>query len=181
MRRMPNLRWILPTLLLAVLLVAPTRAHAFGGTAAELARPGNFVVSNRANLGFTQGLSYAGATIDLGPELDYMVVPGLSLGAAALFHWQSADGHAAAGVVPQVGYDVTLSSTWSLWPRLAVTLWAGQPPGDWLTMEISAPFLVHPAQHFFFGFGPALSLGVAGNNRTDALYGTFLVGGYFDS
>lgn len=162
----------------AVVLLSSARALAFGGTAADLAKPGNFVISNRANLGFSVGLSYRGEAIDLAPELDVMVVRGLSLGGAVLFHWDSGGG-AAVGFVPQIGYDVTLSSSWSFWPRVAVVLEAGRPNGA--SFEFSAPFLIHPAEHFFFGFGPAVSAGFAGNYRTDVLFGTFLVGGYFDS
>lgn len=153
-------------------------AWAFGGSAPDLPRRGNFVISNRANVGFTQGLSYRGTSIDIAPELDYFVVPGLSVGGAALFHWDSGGG-TSAGVVPQIGYDVTISDSWSFWPRLAVALIAGKPASA--SVEISAPFLVHPAQHFFFGFGPAVTIGFAGDSKVSFVSGTFLVGGYFDS
>jgi hypothetical protein len=162
--------------------VAPASAWAFGGTAADLAKQGNFVISNRANLGFTTGLSYAGTTLDLAPELDVMVVQGLSLGGAALFHWDSGPGysHTNAGIVPQIGYDVTLSGSCSFWPRAAVGIIFTNPSAAWL--ELSAPFLLHPANHFFFGFGPGVQVGLGGNPLPpNTLFGTFLIGGYFDS
>jgi hypothetical protein len=164
--------------LVAALTSTSSATWAFGGTAPDLPRRGNFVISNRANVGFTTGLSYRGTTIDIAPELDYFVVPGLSVGGAALFHWDSGGG-TSGGVVPQVGYDLTISGSWSFWPRVAVPLIAGKPASA--SVEISAPFLVHPAQHFFFGFGPAVTIGFAGDNKTSFVSGTFLVGGYFDS
>jgi hypothetical protein len=43
----------------AVTVLSSARsAAAFGGTADRLGQQGNFVISNRANLGFDQGLSY---------------------------------------------------------------------------------------------------------------------------
>ncbi|MCL2449387.1 MAG: hypothetical protein FWD17_10595 [Polyangiaceae bacterium] len=169
------------------IVIAPESARAFGGSAPDLARPGTFVISNRANVAFSHEFTRgAGTTIDIDPELDFMIVEGLSLGGAVLFHWDSGfDGgpsDTAFGVVPQVGYDLTLSRTWSFWPRLALTL-AGDRSGFESSLEITAPFLVHPAEHFFFGAGPGLSFKLAGPGTAPpdpTVFGTFLVGGYFD-
>ncbi len=157
---------------------AERNALAFGGTADRLGQQGNFVVSNRASLGFDQGLSYAGTSISFAPELDYFVVPHLSIGGAVIVDWDSTNG-ASAGVVPQVGYDVVLSDSWSFWPRLAIPLTSGPP--FHASVELSAPFLIHPAEHFFFGFGPAFSTDLAGANKITHLFGAFLIGGYFSS
>jgi hypothetical protein len=164
---------------------APVRAHAFGGTADNLPTPGNFVVSNRANVGFHhEFVAGAETVVQLDPELDYMVLHGLSLGAGVLLDWHVGPGfsHVDVGVVPQVGYDVTLSDTWSFWPRLAVTI-ADESGTFGSSLEITAPFLVHPAQHFFFGFGPGTSFKLAGPPPAPPdvfIFGTFLIGGYFD-
>lgn len=165
-------------------LSATRNAAAFGGTADRLGQQGNFVISNRANLGFDQGLSYKGTSLSLAPELDYFVVRNLSLGGAVLFNWDSNNG-TSAGVVPQIAFHVPISETWSFWPRLALTIASGYSglPGDpaHFSVEASAPFLIHPAEHFFFGFGPAFATDLAGANKITHIYGTFLVGGYFDS
>jgi hypothetical protein len=164
---------------------AEARAHAFGGSAGDLASPGTFVVSNRANLGFRHEF-HAGPTtsIDFDPELDFMVLRGFSVGGGVLFHWDSGPGgsNTFVGVVPQVGYDLTLSDTWSFWPRLALTI--GEDGGTFdSSVEITTPFLLHPSQHFFFGFGPGMSFKLAGpppGPPDPAIFGTFLIGGYFD-
>jgi hypothetical protein len=153
-------------------------ARAFGGTAGELGQPGNFVVSNRANLGFTQPLTKPATTeILLAPELDYFVVRHFSVGGAIVLDITTPHGETAFGVVPQVAYDVVLSDTWTWWPRLAVTLMTGIPAT--FSVEASAPFLVHPAQHFFFGFGPAIETDLNRHDLPTTIFGEFLIGGYF--
>jgi len=180
---MLRIRPVLVSLTTSAALLAAPAAHAFGGTAPNLGHQGNFVVSNRANLGVTQTLTSPGTTdVALAPELDYFVAPNWSIGGAVVLDFHTTSGapsNTAFGVVPQAGYHVVLSDTWSLWPRLAVTLMTGAPAH--VSVELSAPFLVHPAEHFFFGFGPAVSTDVTGDNKVTAVFGTFLVGGYFDS
>ena len=166
----------------AVTVLSSARsAAAFGGTADRLGQQGNFVISNRADLGFDQGLSYRGTSISLAPELDYFVIPNLSIGGAVLFNWDSNNG-TSGGIVPQVAYHLPLSASWSFWPRLAVTIASGNP-GDpaRFSVEVSAPFLIHPAEHFFFGFGPAFATDLAGADKITHIYGSFLIGGYFNS
>jgi hypothetical protein len=162
-------------------LVAPSRALAFGGSADNLGQQGNFVVSNRANLGFAQSFYGGGPSIDVAPELDYFIVRNLAIGGALILHHD--DGATRFAVQPQVAYHIPLSETWSFWPRLAVTITTGTP-GD-LAVELSAPFLIHPVQHFFFGFGPALPIDLTppgpGHHPISAIVGEFLIGGYFNS
>ena len=160
--------------------LVPASAAAFGGSAPDLGRQGNFVVSNRANLGFAQSFHGGGPSFDVDPELDYFIAPNLSILGAILFNHD--DNNPSIGVSPQIGYDIVLSPSWSFWPRLAVTLLAGSP-GD-VSLELSAPFLIHPVQHFFFGFGPALPADVTppgGGLALNVLMGEFIIGGYFVS
>jgi len=163
-----------------VLFLATSPARAFGGSAADLGKQGNFVISNRANLGFSQSFHGGGPTIDVAPELDYFIVPSVAIGGALIFHHD--DHNSSFGVQPQAAYHLVISDSWSFWPRLAVTLTAGSP-GD-VSVELSAPFLLHPVEHFFFGFGPSLTTDVtppSGAHSFNAFGSTFIVGGYFDS
>jgi hypothetical protein len=163
-----------------VLFLATSPALAFGGSAADLGKQGNFVISNRANLGFSQSFHGGGPTIDLAPELDYFIVPNVAIGGALILHHD--DHNSTFGVQPQAAYHLVISDSWSFWPRLAVTLTAGSP-GD-VSVELSAPFLLHPVEHFFFGFGPSLTTDVtppSGAHSFNAFGSTFIVGGYFDS
>jgi hypothetical protein len=178
------MKHVLPFAISSAIVTAAPGALAFGGTAGELGQQGNFVVSNRANLGFSQSLGSPSTTsIALAPELDYFVAPNFSVGGAVLFGFTTTSGrpdHATSfGVVPQIGYHVVLSDTWSFWPRLAVTLVTGTP--GHISVEASAPFLIHPTQHFFFGFGPAIASDLTGPDRFSAILGEFMIGGYFNS
>jgi hypothetical protein len=117
-----------------------------------------------------------------GPAFGFLlaIAPSWAIGGALILHHD--DAVTTFGVQPQVAFHVVISGTWSFWPRLAVTLTAGSP-GD-VSVDLSAPFLIHPVQHFFFGFGPALSTDVTpprGGHAFNAFGSTFIIGGYFDS
>ena len=163
-----------------ILSLATSPAYAFGGSAGDLGQQGNFVISHRANLGFSQSFHGGGPVIDVAPELDYFLAPSWAIGGALILHHD--DAVTTFGVQPQVAFHVVISGTWSFWPRLAVTLTAGAP-GD-VSVDLSAPFLIHPVQHFFFGFGPDLATDVTpprGGHAFNAFGSTFIIGGYFDS
>ncbi|MDP9000436.1 MAG: hypothetical protein M3O46_10030, partial [Myxococcota bacterium] len=83
------------------------------------------------------------------------------------------------GLAPEVGYEFALSDTWSFWPQLALPMSFPNPGNPGLTLVIFAPFLVHPAEHFFVGIGPGLSQGLTSNPST-FVTGGFRIGGYFD-
>ena len=174
----------------AVLAVAPP-AFAFGATAAELDVPGTFVVTNQANLGFQQKLNNPTDTsFTLAPALDYFIIAHLSLGGQVTLGYAGGGGSNSTtfGLAPQVGYDMALGDTWSFWPRasLSVTVTSfssnghGSTNGD-LSLGIFAPFLIHPAEHFFFGLGPGFTTVLACPNPLTAITIGFTIGGYFRS
>jgi hypothetical protein len=180
MRTMQGLHGLTFAAVVVVIASSAPSAFAFGGTAGELGQAGNFVISNRANLGFTQPLyNNPTTTILLAPELDYFVANNFSIGGAIVLDITTPHGETSFGVVPQAGYNVVLSNTWSWWPRLAVTLLTGVPAT--ISVELSAPFLIHPAEHFFFGFGPAVETNLNDHNLPTTIFGEFIVGGYFSS
>jgi hypothetical protein len=158
-------------------------ALAFGGTARELEQQGNFAVTNNAGFGFSQQLnSPASTTFSLRPALDYFVIPHLSIGGAVEFDAYSyphSPTTSSFSIAPEVGYELALSDTWSFWPQAALSMTFPSPGDPYVTLRITAPFLVHPVQHFFFGIGPGLEQGLTSNGNT-AIIGTFLIGGYFD-
>ncbi len=173
----------------ALAFMTSTRAFAFGGTANDLGRAGNFVVTNDANFGFYQALGNgSGPTLRLQPALDYFVAPNLSLGGTLVFGYDGNDKSTTLGVAGRIGYEIVLSETWSFWPRAALTVTSVsvQAPngsgGASLALDLFAPFLVHPAEHFFFGLGPGFRQDLAGRDpKLTAITGGFLIGGYFDS
>jgi len=158
-------------------------AFAFGGSARELERQGTFAITNNAGFGFTQELdSPPSTTFSLRPALDYFIIPNLSIGGAVEFvsnSYSHAPTTTSFSVAPEVGYEFALSDTWSFWPQAAISMSFPNPGDPSATLIITAPFLVHPAPHFFFGIGPGFSQGLTSNPPT-RITGTFLIGGYFD-
>jgi hypothetical protein len=177
------LRLALPSLAAAWIATTPSGALAFGGTARELERQGTFAITNNAGFGFRQQLnSPPSTTFALRPALDYFVIPNLSIGGAVELDYSSFDGAPSTtsfGLAPEVGYELALTDTWSLWPQVSVPMSFPSRGDPNLTLVIEVPFLVHPAEHFFFGIGPGFQQGLTSNPST-AITGLFRIGGYFD-
>jgi hypothetical protein len=169
---------------LTITSTAASTALAFGGTARELERQGNFVVSNSANFGFSHQFNDpTNTTFILQPALDYFVIPNLSLGGAVLLRVDAPAGGPTTttfGLAPDIGFEIALSDTWSVWPLLALPMTFPNRGNASLAINIFVPFLVHPAEHFFFGIGPGFQQGLTSPNPITAITGGFLVGGYFD-
>ena len=180
----------------AAILSTESSALAFGGSADRFPQQGNFVITNQADLGFTQKLNDPTSTsIVIHPALEYFVIPNLSIGGEVIFAYTSQSFGNDTGVGPtsfsvtqfglgpEVGYDVSLSDTWSVWPKAELGFVNSSPnEGDSsfnLFLQISAPFLVHPAEHFFFGVGPALHVDLTGDAKTTSIGVNFTIGGYF--
>jgi hypothetical protein len=156
---------------------------AFGGSARDLEQQGTFVITNNAGFGFGQQVnSPSSTTFSLRPALDYFVIPNLSVGGAVEFAFSSpahSPTFTSFGIAPEVGYELALSDTWSFWPQGALPISFPNPGDPHVTLVIFAPFLVHPAPHFFFGIGPGFQQDLT-SNPTTSITGRFLIGGYFD-
>jgi hypothetical protein len=179
MRSLPILLHV--ALASALVPIAERDALAFGGTARELEHQGNFVITNNANFGVTHQVGGDnGTSFALRPALDYFVIPNLSLGGAVEFDYVSGNGnHTTFKIAPEIGYEVALTDTWSIWPKAELSLSFPSPGNPGVTLVISVPFLLHPAEHFFFGIGPGFSQDLT-SNPTTLITGDFLIGGYFD-
>lgn len=162
--------------------VVPARTVlAFGGTAPNFERQGNFVVTNDAGFAFTQQVGRGGATaFTLRPALDYFVINHLSIGGALEFDYFS--GNPASTlfqVAPEIGYEIALGDTWSFWPQASVPFSVPNPGNVTVSIAIFAPFLIHPAEHFFFGLGPGFTQELT-SPATTQITAAFRIGGYFD-
>ena len=106
------------------------------------------------------------------------------------------------GVGFRAGYNIPMSRRWSFWPRLGLgldnaprTVAYGGGTGylepatvvyRTVSLDVYAPFVVHPNAHFFVGFGPRLTLPVYAhaNNTVNPISETtfaaqLLLGGHF--
>ncbi len=152
---------------------------------------------------FNGGGSSSTTTFNLRPAADYFVIDGLSVGGFVLFQYESISppgGGSSAnltsfGIGPRVGYDIPLSDQFSFWPRggfaiesVGVSVPVALTGGGSTTstssttvfaLLLDAPFLFHPAEHFFLGLGPTLTLDLTGDVKTNVFGVDFIIGGYF--
>jgi hypothetical protein len=138
--------------------------------------------------------------IAIQPSLDYFVAPHISVGGQIGIAHGSADigaGYGSAtvtafGVEVRGGYQLALTDSVSLWPRLGIgythnsySSGGMDASGYELDLFVSVPVLWHPASHFFLGAGPALSTQLINKvesmdqGKTTDIGLTALIGGYF--
>jgi hypothetical protein len=137
-------------------------------------------------------------TATLAPAADFFVVQGLSVGGQFLYAHTEIQGFQNSadsfGISPRVGYNIALGDTFSFWPKVgfAYTTMSFSNNGgsqNFVSIGAFAPFLVHPAKHFFLGVGPGVETDLS-RSRSPAngpsvdqtkvtTYGvTFVVGGW---
>lgn len=137
----------------------------------------------------------------ISPDLAYFIADHFALGLAIHYFLQKATGpgfdtgiQTSAGIEPYGAVDLPLSPSLSFFPRAGVEIRSS--PGDRRSLALSAfaPLLLHPAPHFFVGFGPGIiaevvatvpSTGVGtgqptqGTSKTFTVLAQSIVGGYF--
>lgn len=130
------------------------------------------------------------------PAADYFLVKNLSLGGGLGMGYQKAgrDHAVAFKVGPRVGYNFELTSLLSLWPKIGVAYSytraevgepsaSGEPSplnehNNGVAVNMFAPIMLHPAPHFFAGFGPFLDTDLSGNNRATTWGFRLTLGGW---
>ncbi len=123
------------------------------------------------------------------PAIDYFVLDNMSLGATLGFDYTSVrSAHLTVySVGPRLGYNVSFTPVFSIWPRVGLSYAARNQTSDFgldvgknhLQLNVSVPFMFHPRTHFFVGFGPALDADVSGDVKTTTVAGRVTIGGWF--
>lgn len=137
----------------------------------------------------------------ISPDLAYFIADHLALGLAIHYFLQKTTARGvdsgiqtSAGIEPYGAVDLPLSPLLSFFPRAGVEVRSS--PGDRRSLALTAfaPLLLHPAPHFFLGFGPGIiaevvatvpstSVGIGqptqGTSRTVTVLAQSIVGGYF--
>ncbi|MBX3129868.1 MAG: hypothetical protein KF718_24340 [Polyangiaceae bacterium] len=137
-------------------------------------------------------------TIAIAPALDYFVTDGVSVGGQIAF-WRASQGDDSMqmiGIGPRVGYNLGLTETISLWPKVGVRYamlstkadvggTTVESDGSKLTLQAHVPLLIHPAKHFFIGIGPTFEMDLMSkvednDGNKDTAFGlASVVGGWF--
>ena len=158
---------------------------------------GNFVIRTDTNIGGGMAPAAAtnvgfGTTFDVGtsiflaPAADYFVIKNLSVGAAMplVINIAGAAGGGGTtvlfGLLGRVGYNLSFSDKFGIWPQAGIGfrhLSMGGGSDTAAQMKLSAPFMFHPADHFFLGLGPDFTTGF--KDGTNNLGFNFVIGGYF--
>lgn len=137
-------------------------------------------------------------TIQFAPAADYFVAENFSLGGVILLDYtQTNDSDSTRfGIGPRVGYNLAFTDMLGVWPKLGFSyshtsastdVAAGNDvvltrnaSGDHFTLNLFAPVMFHPVQHFFVGFGPFLDTDLSGDNKTTTFGGRLAIGGWFE-
>lgn len=149
---------------------------------------GQMAFSTDAALGFdrlTGDGRRATTTITIRPALDYFVAENFSVGGVVgVDYVKSGDTRSTVFTIgPRVGYNVEFSRLLSFWPKLGFSYTYTKQKSDEvdlpgggelsatvdnnaLALNLYAPVMLHPASHFFAGFGPFLDTDLNGDNRT---------------
>jgi hypothetical protein len=115
-----------------------------------------------------------GSTLFLQPALDYFLSNGLSIGGLVGFAYSG--GTTTVDLGARAGFNQALVDKVSFWPTAGII--GSFQTGNGMSSSsakllVLAPFLYHPAPHFFVGAGPFLSYLVKGG--PDTQYGLDLV------
>jgi hypothetical protein len=153
-----------------------------------------FSISNTS----VSGIDGSSTQIVLRPAVDYFVMDYLSVGGFVGVEYTSTPGGSASSVSigPRVGYNLPLSERLSFWPKLGFAIARTSQtdegavlPGGTIVggddedntsvqLNIFAPLMFHPVQHFFLGLGPAFDLDLNGDAKATTIAIRLTLGGW---
>lgn len=141
----------------------------------------------------TSGQGGSTTRLELRPAVDYFIIDNLSLGGFLGLNYDHVPtGHSTSfSIGPRIGYNIPLSALFSVWPKAGLsfastsqTINATATAGELstnssnLAVNLFVPVMLHPAQHFFLGFGPALDADLTGDVKSTTIAGRLTIGGW---
>jgi hypothetical protein len=138
-------------------------------------------------------------TVTLAPAVDYFIIKNLSIGGTVGLEYRKAGDLTGTRFTlgPRVGYNFEVSRMLSVWPKLGFSYAHTNQDfrrgaivnGNQTTIEVSndsnaialnlfVPVMLHPAPHFFAGFGPFLDTDLSGDNRATVWGFKLTMGGW---
>jgi hypothetical protein len=193
-----SIRWVVAALALGGAPVAAAQetsqqenpiARAESSTSAGMfGDKGQLVLSQ--DLQFRLTYNTAGSdnfNVVLSPGADYFIKQNLSVGADASLGliFQPGDNATSVGAHVRAGYNLPYDQNISFWPKVSVgfvynktTTFLFGPDGTFFQIGAFAPVVLHPASHFFVGFGPDLDI-LLGDSSGISFGARSVIGGYF--
>jgi hypothetical protein len=134
----------------------------------------------------TQTGSPAVTNLTFLPATDYFVIKNLSIGGfIGDTYTKAGDTHANTFTIgPRIGYNIPFSHLFSLWPKIGVSYaHTKNRDGDTVknnaaALNVYVPVMLHPAEHFFFGFGPFVDTDLNGNHKATTWGFKLTLGGW---
>ncbi len=138
------------------------------------------------------GVEGSTTTLILRPAVDWFFADSISLGGFAGVEYNSAPGGSSSviSIGPRLGYNLPVSDRLSIWPKLGFSL-ANTTVNDdsavgddeeesntSVQLNLFAPLMFHPVQHFFLGFGPALDIDLSGDAKATTIAARLTLGGW---
>jgi len=170
------------------IIAATSSAQAQEAPAEQFGAKGVLAISSDVGLTLQHEFEGRDTTVfSLHPAVDYFLIDHLSLGGYVDFTHAGGGGSSTTniGIGPRVGYDINLSSRFSFWPKAglafnhtAISAGPVDASNDELTINLFAPFLFHPVEHFFMGFGPNFDVDATGDNKQTVLGARLVIGGW---
>jgi hypothetical protein len=153
---------------------------------------GQKAVSSDAGLSISNtsisGADESSTTLLLRPAFDYFLVDSVSLGGFVGVEYTSGAGSTTSiiSIGPRVGYNLPLSERLSVWPKVGFSLantTSDPEVGDeesntGTQLNLFAPLMFHPVQHFFLGLGPALDVDLSGDQKATTVAVRLTIGGW---
>lgn len=163
---------------------------------------GQLAISSDAGLSISntsiEDIDGSTTTLVLRPAVDYFVINYLSIGGFLGVQYDSTSGGSttAISIGPRVGYNIPLSERFSVWPKIGfsfastsqetddatgaggVTIEGEDETSTSLQLNLFAPVMFHPVQHFFIGFGPAFDLDLTGDSKATTIAARLTLGGW---
>jgi hypothetical protein len=168
-----------------------------GGPARAFGDKGEVAISSDAAL-VVQHSSQDVTTISIAPAADFFVIKNLSLGGELLFEYSKTGSNDATrfGIGPRVGYNLAFTDMLGIWPKIGFsfshtshsatladansTSVVRSTSGNAFTLNLFAPIMLHPVQHFFVGFGPFLDTDLSGSQKVTTYGLKLTMGGWFN-
>ena len=156
---------------------------------------GQKAVSSDAGLSISNtsisGVDGSTTSLILRPAVDWFFTDSISLGGFVGVEYNSAPGGSSTVISlgPRLGYNLPLSERLSLWPKLGFSLASTSFDDDAVVgdedesntsvqLNLFAPLMFHPVQHFFLGLGPALDQDLSGDNKATTIAVRLTLGGW---
>lgn len=156
---------------------------------------GQKAVSSDAGLSISNtsisGVDGSTTTLILRPAVDWFFTDSISLGGFVGVEYNSSPGGSSTVISlgPRLGYNLPLAERLSLWPKLGFSLASTSFDDDAIVgdedesntsvqLNLFAPLMFHPVQHFFLGLGPALDQDLSGDAKATTVAVRLTLGGW---